>query len=266
MFPQVGEFLEECEALHGLLAPRPDAVFELRTQFKDWSVHDVIAHLHLWNHAADLSLRDGEAFQAFWKRLAGEIVKGRSLVELTDEWLEGRRGRVVFDAWWGFTREMAAHFAAADPKARVQWAGPDMSVRSSITARLMETWAHGQEVYDVLGAERVDGDRIRSIADLGVRTFGWTFANRGLPPPGDPPHVRLRGPSGALWTWHEPSETDLVEGSASEFCQVVTQVRSLADTKLRVVGGSATRWMAIAQCFAGPVSDPPAPGTRFRQG
>jgi uncharacterized protein (TIGR03084 family) len=140
-----------------------------------------------------------------------------------------------------------------------------MSVRSSITARLMETWAHGQEIYDALGVERVDTDRIRSIADLGVRTYRWTFANRGLAAPGEPPHVRLRAPSGAAWTWNEPSETSLVEGDAGEFCQVVTQVRALADTRLRVVGDVATRWMAIAQCFAGPVSDPPAPGTRFRQ-
>ena len=38
-----------------------------------------------------------------------------------------------------------------------------MSARSSISARLMETWAHGQAVYDRLGVVRVDTDRIRNI-------------------------------------------------------------------------------------------------------
>jgi hypothetical protein len=56
-----------------------------------------------------------------------------------------------------------------------------------------------------------------------------------------------------------------VEGSAAEFCQVVTQVRNIADTKMRVVGPAAAAWMSIAQCFAGPPEDPPPLGTRFTQ-
>ena len=31
----------------------------------------------------------------------------------------------------------------------MKWFGPDMSVLSSISARLMETWAHDQAVYDL---------------------------------------------------------------------------------------------------------------------
>ena len=130
------------------------------------------------------------------------------------------------------------------------------------TARTMETWAHGQEVYDLVGATRTHTDRIKHVATIGVKTFGWTFANRGLPAPGPPPWVRLVAPSGAIWEWNEPSETDFVRGDAVEFCQVVTQVRNVADTALEVKGPVATQWMAIAQCFAGGPADPPAPGTR----
>src|SRR2546423_40378 len=38
-----------------------------------------------------------------------------------------------------------------DPSLRVPWYGPDMSVASSVTARIMETWAHGQDIVDGLG-------------------------------------------------------------------------------------------------------------------
>jgi hypothetical protein len=31
-----------------------------------------------------------------------------------------------------------------------------------------------------------------------------------------------------------------------------------------VKGETAQRWMAIAQCFAGPPNDPPAKGTRHK--
>jgi uncharacterized protein (TIGR03084 family) len=108
-----------------------------------------------------------------------------------------------------------------------------MSVRSAITARLMETWAHGQAIYDRLGVVRRNTDRIRNIAVLGVNTYDWSFRVHGQRPPQPKPHVRLTAPSGAIWTWNEPSETDLVEGSAEAFCQVVTQVRNVADTRLR---------------------------------
>jgi len=263
-FEQPRDFCDESEALYRLLEPLPESDFRRETQFKGWTVHDVISHLHAWNWAADLSLCDPDGFAELRESLLAELAKGRPLVEIEKEWLDDRHGRDRVEQWRAFYLAMAERFAAADPKKRVAWAGPDMSVRSSITARLMETWGHGQELYDLLGMERIDTDRIRNIAVLGVNTFGWTFANRGLDIPGPVPHVRLTAPSGAVWTWNEPSLSELVEGSATEFCQVVTQVRSLADTSLRVVGPVATSWMAIAQCFAGPAHDPPAPGTRFR--
>jgi uncharacterized protein (TIGR03084 family) len=130
------------------------------------------------------------------------------------------------------------------------------------TARQMETWAHGQEIFDLLKIERKHTDRIKNIAVIGIKTFGWTFVNRGLEVPGDIPYVRLTAPSGAIWEWNEPDEHNRIEGSAVAFCHVVTQGRNIADVNLTVVGDTAERWMAIAQCFAGGPEDPPKPGER----
>ena len=76
------------------------------------------------------------------------------------------------------------------------------------------------------------------------------------------PRLKLAAPSGAIWEYGEGE--DLIEGSASEFCQVVTQCRNIGDTSLKVSGPVATRWMAIAQCFAGPPQDPPPVGARHK--
>ena len=142
-----------------------------------------------------------------------------------------------------------------------------MSARSSITARLMETWSHSQALYDVLGQDRVDGDRIRAVAHLGAITYGWTFANRGEDPPGPPPLIRLTAPSGTAWEWNAETApaNEIVVGLATDFCQVVTQTRNIADVNLSVTGKAATAWMNQAQCFAGPPNDPPAPGSRYKQ-
>ena len=124
------------------------------------------------------------------------------------------------------------------------------------------TWAHGQEIYDLVGAERPVSDRIKNVATIGVKTFGWTFVNRQREVPGPPPYVRLVAPSGAIWEYGEPSETEVIRGTAVDFCHVVTQGRNIADVPLAVKGPIATQWMSIAQCFAGGPVDPPKPGTR----
>ena len=59
------------------------------------------------------------------------------------------------------------------------------------------------------------------------------------------------------------SEDNLIEGNAEDFCQVVTQVRNIADVNLKLTGKIANEWMSIAQCFAGPPEQPPKPGLRF---
>jgi len=117
-------------------------------------------------------------------------------------------------------------------------------------------------IADVLGQVRRNGDRIRNIVVLGNNTYGWTFRVRGETPPEPRPHLRLAAPSGEIWTFNDPSDAELIEGLAEEFCQVVTQTRNIADTRLRVVGANATSWMSKAQCFAGAAETPPPAGAR----
>ena len=137
-----------------------------------------------------------------------------------------------------------------------------MSVLSSITARLMESWSHAQAVYDLLGVVRQDKDHIKNVVVIGNNTFGWTFMNRGEEVPQDKPFLRLTAPSGEVWDLNKPSDSNYVEGLATEFGQVVTQCRNIGDTQLKVVGDTAKKWMAVAQCFAGPPRTPPPVGAR----
>ena len=262
---QADDFREECQVLNAVLEPLDDADFDRVTLFKDWTLNDVLQHLHFFNVMADYSAFQPDRFQADYARF-NELreADGGSMVVATDQLLDGLKGQALRAQWRETYLAMHPRFAAADPKARVKWAGPDMSVRSSITARQMETWAHGQEVFDALGLTRLEADRIRNIAHLGVSTYGWTFVNRGESVPDPAPHVRLTAPSGATWDWGEENAAERIAGDAVQFCQVVAQTRNIADTSLTVTGPNATRWMAIAQCFAGPPNDPPGPGTRVK--
>lgn len=255
---QAKDFLDESKALHALLAEQPNAAFELVTQFKSWTINDVIRHLHYWNWMAWLQLND----EALLVSQMEEIAKAGSMRPVERGHVEGVGGQALLAIWKAQAEATADAFDKAEPKARLKWAGPDMSARSSITARLMETWAHGQEVYDRLGVKRVEADRIRNIVVLGINTFGWTFRNRKLDVPDPMPFVRLTAPSGDVWTYGDDSTPDRIEGHAEEFCQVVTQTRNIGDTQLKVTGDTAKTWMAYAQCFAGKPETPPAVGDR----
>ena len=262
MLQEALDFRAEADELHAFLRTLGEDDWSRPTTFQRWTPWDVVAHLHLYDQVSLASLAGEEAFAQERNTLVGRIAKGTTNADLARERFGALSASDLLAHWIDGARDLAEQLAASDAKRRLPWFGPDMGVRMFTTARLMETWAHGQEVYDLVRRERVHTDRLRHIAEIGARTYGWTFANRKLAPPGPPPYIRLVAPSGAIWEWNEPSDTSRVTGTAVDFCRTVTQVRNVADTQLEVVGDVAQRWMAIAQCFAGGAADPPKPGTR----
>ena len=257
---QAAHFLEESNLLYSLVSSLPESQFGRPTQFKSWTVNDILVHLHFWNRAADLALNDPDAFTDMFERLYGALKEGK--LRDHENALIKERGFDLVAVWRELYADMGIRWQKIDPKQRVKWAGPDMSVRSSISARQMETWAHGQAVFDLLGESRQESDRIRNIVILGVNAFGWSHKVRGLEPKGPIPLLNLSAPSGDLWAFGEANSSGEISGDAVEFCQVVTQTRNIADCELKVEGKVARFWMRNAQCFAGPPETPPAPGAR----
>ena len=259
---QIDDFRTEVAELAAVLGPLSDGAWETITQFKSYTINDLVRHLHQGDVMALTSAESPDAFAPLLVERRRKRADGLSPRDDARQQFGHLGGGRLLDTWQQTAGRLADRLAGLGPDARLKWSGPDMGVRMFVTARQMEVWAHGHDVYDVLGLERRPTDRLENIAVIGVRTFGWTYVNRGLPVPPAAPHVRLEAPSGAVWQWHEGSPAGSVTGSALEFCQVVTQVRSVADTSLAVTGETARQWMSIAQCFAGPPEEPPAKGTR----
>lgn len=263
------DFKAESEAVASILTELSDEGYNTPTQFKDWTVYDILAHLHLWNMAADWTLNDPDKFAA----LMGDVIKvfqgGKTHQDLQRGWCHEQgldTGTKLYAAWVDGVATVAEKYATANPDERVKWGGPDMSARSCIIARQMETWAHAQAIFDVLGKTRKDADRLKNVAHIGVTTYSWSFKVNGLVPILPKPYIRLIAPSGEIWEWNDPQDDNKVEGSATEFSQVVTQCRNIKDTSLQMTGEAANTWMTIAQCFAGGPETPPAEGTRHKKG
>ena len=265
---EAADFLEECNALSTALLNATEKDLKQVTQFKNWTIEDVIGHLHIWNHATALTLENPEKFNEFFSYVATRMGAGEPHPVMQRHWFNefqnGLAGYALLDAWRGFYPALAEKYATIDPNDRVAWVGPNMTARSKIIARQMETWAHGQEIFDVLGLDRKEEDRIHNIAHLGVTTYSWAFRNRGEVPPSPKPFIQLTAPSGVIWEWNDPQNNNTVKGSAVHFCQVVAQTRNVQDTQLEHIGSTASHWMEIAQCFAGLPSDPPLIGKRYK--
>ena len=258
---QIQDFRDEIEDLHALFAAMPQAAWPAATGFKAWTVEDILQHLHHSDLMAMASADGAAAFAAFRARAQALRAQGMTNVQATREMLGNPQGTALLALWHRTAHGLCDRLMLLPPDTRMPWAGPGMGLRMFATARQMETWSHAQAIWDLLGRHRPPAAaRLRNIAEIGVRTYGWTFRNRNQEPPGPQPAVTLHAADG---TWRWEGQGGLVEGDAVQFCQVVAQTRNIADTTLRVEGDAAQAWMNLAQCFAGPPENPPAPGSRI---
>jgi uncharacterized protein (TIGR03084 family) len=244
----------EHEALDSVLAGLTDGQWATPTPSPGWTVADQVGHLTYFDGAALTALTDEAAFAAS----IGPLLEDMDGVTLHRHLAP----RELLAAWRENRARLVDVVQQVDPGGRVPWYGPSMSVRSFLTARLMETWAHGQDVVDAVAATREPTDRLRHICQIGFITRTWTYANRGEEPPAGDVRLELVGPSGEVWRWGPDDAAESVRGPAVDFCLVVTQRRHVDDTALETDGAAARDWMEKAQAFAGGATDGPPPGGR----
>lgn len=251
--PVIDDLREESTELDRLVAESGTERWTLATPAPRWTVAHQIAHLHWTDRAALLAVTDEDGFRAeAEKALAapGTFVDdgaedGARLppADLLSRWREGRAA-------------LDRALRAAPPGTRFPWFGPPMSAASMATGRLMETWAHGQDIADALGVVRAPTARLAHVVRIGVRARNFAYLVHGLTPPAEEFRVEITGPDGQLWAHGPEDAPQRVTGPALDFCLLVTQRAHRADLAVTATGADADRWLDIAQAFAGP----PGPG------
>ena len=217
------------------------------TPARGWDVRDSISHLADIDEVAIDTCIDGP-------RPLNVFAATCASPEDTTLWgvLRGRRrsGREVL-AWWEEASVLERDvFAALDPAARVPW-GIGMRTPSLITARLMETWAHGLDVRVALGLPVVDTERLRHVAWLGYRALPYAFSFAGRARPAGELRVELASPTGdATWTFGPAEAPNRIHGPAGAFCRVFAQrVAGNERDALVADGDGAVAALEVARAF-----------------
>jgi uncharacterized protein (TIGR03084 family) len=243
----------ETRVIEAMLEPLPAGDWERATPAEGWAIRDQVSHLAYFDETARIAATEPERFRTGAEAL---LARGETFTdEIAAEYRNLTPVRLL--AWFHSARaSLIETFVGLDSSARLPWYGPDMSAASAITARIMETWAHGQDIADALGIAREPTARLRHVAHLGVATFGFAYTLRAREVPAEPLRVELAAPDGGTWSWGPEGARNTVRGPAQDFCLVVTQRRHRADTSLATSGAVAGEWLSLAQAFAGP----PGPG------
>ena len=251
--PVLADLAEETGDLDALVARLSDDDWARSTPAAGWSISHQIAHLAWTDDTATLAATHPASFQAQLEAMLADLdgfvdrVAFARAQQPPSELLAGwRAGRVA----------LAAALTAVPDGTKLPWFGPPMGATSMATARLMETWAHGQDVADALAVTRAATARLRHVAHIGVRSRDFGYVVHGLTPPAEPFRVELIAPSGQVWSWGPKDATQRISGPALDFCLLVTQRRHRHDLAVTASGTEADVWLDVAQAFAGP----PGPG------
>ncbi|HEY4459111.1 MAG TPA: TIGR03084 family metal-binding protein [Pseudonocardiaceae bacterium] len=203
-----------------------------------WTVAHQIAHLAAADANVLIAIRTPDSFDTVPADADLDAAHGAAQprAELLARWRTGRTE--VADA----LREIPLDRA-------FPWFGSDLTATLMVPLRLMETWAHGQDVFDALGVAHRPTTRLQHVAALGVVGRALSFYAAQLPVPAEPFRVELTGPDDQTWVWGPDDADQRVKGSALDFCLRVTQRRTRAATDLTAVGADAQKWLDVARVF-----------------
>lgn len=239
----------ECADLERLVAPLAEARWRTPTPAPGWSIAHQIGHLAWTDEIATIAATEPGEFT----RMVTEA--GAAALTMVDETAAEAAEMAPADLlrrWRTGRDRLIEALRAVQAGTKLPWFGPPMSAASMTTARLMETWAHGQDVADALGARRQPTARLRAVAHIGVRARDFAYLVHGRTPPAGEFRIELTAPDGGLWTWGPDTATQRVTGPALDFCLLATRRRHPDDLAVRAEGEEAAEWLTLAQAFAGP--------------
>jgi uncharacterized protein (TIGR03084 family) len=217
--------------------------WERPTPAKGWSIRDTISHLADTAELAADALNGGNRIETYrtapnLDTLRQEAVKKGRKMRYQDviEWWRGGRAKVI------------EPLSRMDADLRIDWIAGSMKARTFATMRLMETWAHGLDIYAAMKHPVEDTARLRHICFLGWKTLPYAFKVADMDY--SPVRVEVMGPGYAKWVYG-PADTDqMIKGPAGEFARLAVRRIKRRDAKnLKATGESAEAALEVVRAY-----------------
>jgi len=238
------DLVAEGDELDVLVAARAD--WSEPTPAAGWTIAHQIAHLASADANVLIAIRTPDAFDAVLKQAEAT---GSRYADLDAAAGAATPRSELLEQWRAGRADVAAALRDIPLDHGFPWYGSQLTAALMVPLRLMETWAHGQDIFDAVGVSHRATGRLRHVASLGVIGRELSFYAAQLPTPAEPFRVELTGPDDRTWVWGPADAAQRVRGSALDFCLRVTQRRPLAETDLTAIGEDAQKWLDIARVF-----------------
>ena len=240
----LADLVAEQQSLDQSLQRSPDRDWKKRVDGTPTTVQDTIAILAWEEQNAALALTGEESvldevdeYADLGGHLKKAVAEGR-----------GKRPQEVIE-WWRFARaDVVSALYLNKPSDRVPWVGGDVSARTFATLRLAETWARGLAVLTALDKEIIDTARLRHIAWLGWATLPYAFS-LAEDDYDEPIRVEVTGPAYARWVFGPDDATDVVRGTAGDWCRLIVGRVTPAKAGVKATGPVAERALEVAGIF-----------------
>ena len=139
----------EGDVLDELVSRLDDAGWRTPTPAEGWDVAHQVAHLAWTDEVALKAAIDKEA----WDDVVLQAIDNpEGFVDAEADRLASLDPADLLERWRTGRAALADALLALPEGTKLPWFGPPMSAKSMATARFMETWAHGLDVAEALGA------------------------------------------------------------------------------------------------------------------
>ena len=187
------------------------------------------------------------AFQAIKKKgKAFEDYKGNSgIKKFQQEQINkgtGMRHQDVIE-WWRLSRaKIIELLAESSPSRKIMWWKNEWDMQIFGLYKLTETWAHSLDIYNAVNDDFEDTERLEHISNFCWQQVENTSRVNKIK--SQDLRVELIGPGYKAWQYGDPNSSNIIKGSAGEWCRLATgRIKPKEKVSLSATGPFAERYL-----------------------
>ena len=234
----LSSLVAEQQLLDQYLQAIPIREWDKATRFKSMTITDQVSYLAGSEDLAFNAIKKKGTFFDDYKGPNGL----NKFCRIQSEKGQNMRPQDVIE-WWRLSRAKIIELLAdASPNRKIKWWKNEWDMKTFVSWKLSETWAHGLDIYDASNGLYEDTVRLEHVS-----SFSWSqiektsklnkIKHKDL-------RIELIGPEYKVWQFGPEKSENIIKGDAGEWCRLTTgRVASNKKLSLSVDGPFAQKYV-----------------------